>query len=368
MSGETAARVALNTVPFLTADVFHRLMISFGSARESLRASAGDLASVEGVSGTMAKQIKSMDHQKIAQKEFEFATNAGARIVTLGEEGYPAPLANVYAPPPVLSIQGQWRTQDEISIAIVGTRAATTYGKLMTEKLTNDLVSAGFTIVSGLARGIDGAAHRSALNAGGRTLAVLGCGLNIYYPPEHRELQKKIPGRGAIISQFSFAAGPGKTLFPQRNRVISGLTMGTLVIEAPDKSGALITAYSALEDNREVFAVPGPISSKKSEGTNKLIKKGHAKLVQTVEDIIEEMPDHVADSIRTRQASLPIEERVELSEEENLLVNILDHETKHIDTIATDVGLPLNKVSAILLSLELKGLVKQIAGKMFVRI
>jgi len=368
MIEETTVRVALNTIPFLTADVFHRLLASFGSARESVCANTEDLASIKGVSGALAKQIKSMDHQKIAQRELEFAANAGARIVTFGEEGYPAPLANVYAPPPVLSIQGQWKAQDEISIAIVGTRAATTYGKLITEKLTNDLVSAGFTIVSGLARGIDGTAHRTALNAGGRTIAVLGCGLNIYYPPEHRELQNKIPDRGAVISQFPFATGPGKTQFPQRNRVISGLAMGTLVIEAPDKSGALITAYSALEDNREVFAIPGPISSKKSEGTNKLIKKGHAKLVQTVEDIIEEMPDYVTDSIRSRQTILPLAERVELSSEENLLVNILDHETKHIDAITTDVGLPLNKVSAILLSLELKGLVKQIAGKMFARV
>ncbi len=367
MSDERLCRIALNAAPYLHPVLFHRLLAAFGSAEEVFKSNKEDLACIEDVSETLAEQIKSVDPEQSARRELSYADKIGASIRLLGEEGYPESLVNVYSPAPVLSIAGEWKKEDEMSISVVGTRSPSNYGKLMTEKITNALVKAGFTIISGLARGVDGIAHRAALLAGGRTVAVLGCGLNIYYPPEHRELQRKIISHGAVISQFSFTTSPGKTLFPIRNRVISGLSQGTLVVEAPEKSGALITAYSALNDNREVFALPGPVNSKKNEGTNTLIKKGHAKLVQTVDDIVDEMPDYIRDSVKTRQVGLNLPEEVELTDDEKTIMHAVDNNEKHIDMVAADSGLPSNKVSAILLSLEIKGLVKQMAGKIFIR-
>jgi DNA processing protein len=316
----------------------------------------------------LVEKIRASDPVELAEKEIAYADKIGASIITMGEEGYPEPLLTAFAPPPVLSINGDWLKSDSVSIAVVGTRNPTNYGKIMTQKMTTALVNAGFTIVSGLARGVDGIAHRTAIEQGGRTTAMLGCGLNIYYPPEHRELQKQIPKHGAVMSQFSFTIRPGKTLFPIRNRVISGLSIGTLVIEAPEKSGALITAYSALNDNRDVFALPGPVNSRNSEGTNKLIKKGHAKLVQSVDDIIDELPDYIRDQTRTKQVSLNLQEVSKLTEDEKTVIGHIDNSERHIDHVAVNSGLPLSKVSAILLSLEIKGLVKQVAGKMFLRL
>jgi len=367
MSGDRECKIALNAIPYMHPVIFQKLTDACGSACEVFKTSKEDLARINDVPESLADKIRACDPVKMAESEIAYADKIGAYIITMGEEGYPKPLSSVFAPPPVLSINGQWRKEDSICIAVVGTRIPTTYGKIMTEKMSTSLVESGFTVISGLARGVDGVAHRAAIKAGGRTMAVLGCGLNIYYPPEHRKLQRAIPEHGAVISQFSFTTGPGKTLFPIRNRVISGLSLGTLVIEAPVKSGALITAYSALNDNRDVFALPGPVNSKKSEGTNKLIKKGHAKLVQSVDDIIEELPEYILGLAKPRQASLNLKEEARLTENEKTVIKHIDSNEKHIDQVAVNSGLPLNMVSAILLSLEIKGLVKQVAGKMFLR-
>jgi len=364
---EKLCRIALNTAPYLHPVIYHRLLAAFGSAHNVFAAAGDRLAGVKGVPEALAERIKKIDPVERGRGELALAEKLGVSIVTLGEEGYPGPLVNIFAPPPVLSIAGRWRERDELSLAVVGTRSPTTYGKMLAEQFSERLVQAGFVVVSGLAYGVDGVAHRAALKSGGRTVAVLGNGLNVYYPPAHRELQKKISASGAVISQFPLAAAPDRRQFPMRNRVIAGLTLGVLVIEAPAKSGALITAYEALDSNRDVFALPGPVNSKKSEGTNRLIKKGHAKLVQTVEDIIDELPGYLRETIETRQAALPLDMAEPMTDEEAHVAKILDNDEKHIDRIAADAGLPLQKVSAILLSLEIKGLVKQLAGKMFVR-
>lgn len=367
MSEEKLCRIALNTFSQVGSATFHRLMAAFGAASEVFRAGVEDLSRVEGVSERTAEIISKTDPVSTGGREVELAGKSDARIVTLQDDGYPAPLLNAYAPPPVLSIKGEWKKEDEASIAIVGSRSPTRYGRMITEKFSRELAEMGVTVVSGLARGVDGAAHRAAMAAGGRTVAVLGCGLNVYYPAEHRELQKKIPSHGAVISQFSFTARPDKLNFPMRNRVISGLALGVLVTEAAARSGALITAYAALDDNRDVFAVPGQINSPKSDGANALIKKGHAKLAQNVDDIIEELPDYAKKFIMEKQASLPFAGEEPITDEEAKALEAVGPQPKHIDAVAGELGLPTNMVSAILLALELKGRVKQMPGKLFIR-
>ncbi len=368
MNDERLCKIALNTVPFIGPVTFHRLIAAFGSVSETLQEKAENLSRVERVSRKMADQILRMDPISVARREIELAQKIGADIFTFGEEGYPEPLVNIYSPPPVIYMSGQWSEKDSTSIAVVGSRTPTGYGRSVAEKLVKDLTAKGLTIVSGLARGIDGVSHRAAIAANGRTIGVLGCGLNVYYPAEHRELQKKMAQHGAVISQFPITMGPDKMFFPMRNRVISGLSLGILVIEAAKKSGALITAYAALEDNREVFAVPGPVNSAKSEGTNQLIKKGHAKLVQNVDDILEELPEHIRKTLYDKQSELPLGREDPLSKNEIKIMTLVDHEEKHIDFLSGQSGLPSNSVSAILLALELKGKVKQLAGKQFVKI
>lgn len=366
MNGEDKSfRIALNATPFVGPVTFHRLVAAFGSARRVFAAGISDLKEVEGVSEGMARKIVETDPEKISLRELDLAEKLGASIVTVGDTGYPAPLVNAYSPPPVLSIKGEWKQSDQLSIAVVGTRSPTQYGRSQAEKLSSELARLGITIVSGLARGVDGVAHRAALAAGGRTVAVLGCGLNVYYPPEHRDMQKRIPESGCVISQFPMATRPDKVTFPMRNRIVSGLSLGTLVIEAPEKSGALITVYAAIEDNREAFAVPGPVNSPKSDGTNSLIKRGHAKLVSRVEDIIEDLPDYAKQWVTQRQGSLPLAPAVKLSAEEEIVMEALSAELQHIDVVTQACGLPPNMVSAILLSLELKGVARQAPGKMF---
>ena len=366
MNGEDKSfRIALNATPFVGPVIFHRLVAAFGSARDVFTAGISSLKEVEGVSEGLARKIVETEPEKTALRELARAEKLGARIVTLGDAGYPAPLINAYSPPPILSIKGEWKESDQLALAVVGTRTPTQYGRAQAEKPSSELARMGITVVSGLARGVDGVAHRAALSAGGRTIAVLGCGLNVYYPPEHRDLQKRIPENGCVISQFPMATGPDKVYFPMRNRVVSGLSLGTLVIEAPEKSGALITVYAALDDNREAFAVPGPINSTKSDGTNKLIKKGHAKLVQRVEDIIDDLPYYAKQWVTERQGSLALAPTVTLSAEEEIVMEALSPDGQHIDVITQACGLPPSMVSAILLTLELKGMARQAPGKLF---
>ncbi len=364
---ERHGAIALNSVPYLYPQVFWRLHNHFGSVGNILSAGETDLGAVKEVSAKMAQSIRGLDVEKAARRQIELAEQLGAIIITVIDEDYPDRLKTIFAPPPVLSLQGELTKADELSIAVVGMRKSTGYGRLMTERCAGELAESGITIVSGLARGIDGVAHRSAISAGGRTIAVLGNGLNVYYPPEHRKLQKEITQKGAVISQFPITASPDKRSFPLRNRTVVGLCAGVVVIEAAQKSGALITAYCALEENREVFAYPGQVNLKSSLGTNRLIQKGHAKLVLETKDILDELPSAFAEAGQ-KETKKRADDTSQLSIEEKLVLETMDEGMVHIDAISSAAGLPSNIVSAILLALELGGRVKQEPGAMYLRL
>ena len=289
---------------------------------------------------------------------------------------YPDILRHIYNAPGELFIDGEILASDSNAIAIVGTRHATDYGLRQCEKLSFDLAARGITVVSGMALGIDSAAHRGAIKAGGRTIAVLGSGLNNIYPPENRKLYGEIVKNGAVVSEYPPDTLPLKTNFPKRNRIISGMSKGVIVIEAPERSGALITANFALEQGREVFAMPGNISSAKSSGTNRLIKEG-AKLVEDVRDILEELK-YVMD-IKETESNLTIPGLPKpgigkpgivrsMSVEEGKIFEVLSDKPKSIDEIAKIIEIPVNKISETLLRLELKRLIKALPGENFIKV
>jgi DNA processing protein len=291
-------------------------------------------------------------------------------VTTLGEADYPEALRWIPEPPPVLYIWGTLQHEDSLAVAVVGSRKPSPYGQLAAQRLSADLAQYGFTVVSGLARGVDSLAHQGALQAGGRTIAVLGSGINVVYPPEHRRLYEAIRVQGAVVSEFPFDTKPDRWNFPRRNRIISGLTLGTLVIEASDQSGSLHTARHALEQGREVFAVPGRIDAPSSRGTNNLIKRG-AKLVEGLDDILEEFPEAVRLAVRQRgTAPRPLDTPqmpTDLTPDEARVLGSVPPEETHIEAIIHASQLPAQAVASILLTLELRGLVRQFPGKLFVR-
>jgi len=298
-------------------------------------------------------------------------TTAQAQLtIALADERYPAWLRAIPDPPAVLYCDGLPEPQDRQAVAIVGTRQATSYGLRVTETLARELSLMGFTIVSGLARGIDAAAHRAALAAGGRTIAVLGCGLDIAYPPEHTPLQAEIAGYGAVLTEFAHGTPPRPSHFPQRNRIISGLSLGVVIVEADENSGSLITARLALEQGREVFAVPGPIDAPLSLGPHGLIKQG-AKLVETVDDIVEELLPQIERPRRASNTSgkvLAVPELPDFSSEEQTVLALMSREPLHLDDLTERSHLTSAGVAGILLGLELKGVVRQLPGQRYCRL
>ena len=298
------------------------------------------------------------------------ASKALERIsIALADERYPAWLRAITDPPAVLYCDGRIEPQDRQAVAIVGARRATPYGLQATETLARELSGAGFTIVSGLARGIDAAAHRAALDAGGRTIAVRGSGLDVTYPPEHARLREEIAGCGAVLTEFPTGTQPKPSHFPQRNRIISGLALGVVVVEAAEDSGSLITARRALEQGREVFAVPGSIDAPLSRGPHGLIKQG-AKLVETVDDIVEELlPQLETAGVPKRRPGLPkAEDLPNLSPDERLLLDQMSREPLHLDDLTERSGLTPAGVAGILLGLELKDVVRQLPGQRYYRL
>ena len=286
---------------------------------------------------------------------------AGYRLLTWEMEQYPRYLREIPAAPPVLYLSGGLQVADEWAVAVVGTRRLTAYGRQVTRELVSGLVRSNVTVISGLARGIDGIAHKVALEMGGRTIAVLGSGLNCIYPPEHRELARRIVAekRGAILSEYALDTRPEAKNFPPRNRIISGLALGTIVVEAGERSGALITADFALEQNREVFAVPGNINSRASKGTNRLIQQG-AKLVTCVGDVLDELNLTMVPQQVAVQLALPE------SAEEAALLKHLSPQPIHVDELSRASGLPSAEVSSTLTLMELKGMVQQVGGMRYV--
>ncbi len=337
------------------------LLDRFGDPKRVLEASRRELARVDGIGEQLAGVIKETDVRGKVSRELKLIEEFNVSIVTIRDQSYPKNLRQIYDSPPLLYVRGNLQPRDDLAISMVGSRLATNYGRTVTERVAGDLARHGVTMVSGMARGIDSAAHRGALSVGGRTIAVLGCGVDIIYPRENRHLFEEIMAHGAVISEFPMSTPPEGVNFPRRNRIISGLSLGVVIVQASTRSGSLITARLALEQNRDVFAVPGNIGMAGTQGTNRLIKQG-AKLVESAEDILEEiLPRLRPPGSASEDGDLPLEE------EEERIFCLLEDEPIHIDSIIVQSGMSVSRVSAILLQLELKGLVQQLSGKRFVK-
>jgi DNA processing protein len=349
--------------------LFKRLIERFETPARVLSASRDQLTAVAGIAPRLAAAIGRALPPDDARREIDEARRRGWAIVPLTAAGYPLLLREIPDPPPFLYVAGRIDPSAR-HIALVGSRNATGYGLGITRQLARDLTAADVTVASGMARGIDTAAHWGALEGGGRTVAVLGCGLGTFYPPENRKLWQAIVARGAVLSELPINAAPEAHHFPARNRIISGLSLGTVVVEAARKSGSLITARLANEQGREVFAVPGSVQSYKSAGTHRLIQQG-AKLVASAADILEEFPyvfpAAAADADQTAGAGAP-EPAAGLSVEETRLWQALGPYPTHIDDLARSLCLAAGQLAGLLLQLELKGLVRQSPGMHFERI
>ncbi len=357
---------ALNRVSFLGPVRIAALLERFGSSREAWKASPGaigEIGALRGYTGRLLKERRQIDPQQEWQRLQELQIDC----IAYRSPDYPPLLKEIAQPPPLLYCRGPQLNSGELAVAIVGSRRCTFYGKEVARRLAGELAAAGLTVVSGMALGIDTAAHEGVLESGGITVAVLGCSVERCYPPANRSLRDRLIREGAVISEFPLDTGPLPHHFPRRNRIISGLSLGTIVVEAPVKSGALITAFYALEQNREVFAVPGNIGSPYSRGCHRLIKEG-ARLVETAADIIEELGLDPAGSSAAREAAAASEKKVAaLDEAERALLELIPYRPQHIDELIRRSGEGAARAGANLLSLELKGLIRQLPGKYFVR-
>lgn len=360
--------LALSFIKDVGPITIKRLLSVFHSPQGVLRATFNELRDIDDISEQRAKRIYEFNEWKKVEQEINAIKNSAIRIIKYTDDDYPENLRQIEDSPILLYVKGSLVKEDKYAVAMVGSRNMTPYGKKITEAIASELASYGLTIVSGMARGIDAVSHISALKAGGRSIAVLGSGLDNPYPPENMKLFESLSNNGCVISEFPLGTPPNKENFPKRNRLISGLSLGVIVVEAAINSGSLITANYALEQNREVFAIPGNISSRNSEGTNALIKKG-AKLVQKVDDILEEITPHLKGFLCSAKNSGGIFSEnphgLEITDEEKAICNILGSEPKHIDLIAREINIQPARLLGLLLSLEIKGIVKQAEGKRF---
>ena len=350
--------VALSLIPGIGRARFSSLEQHFGDMERAWQAGAAELKAA-GLDGRVVEAILSARQRISPDAEMERLERHRVRALTWNDASFPPRLKEIYDVPPVLYVRASLHPEDEWAVAVVGTRRPTLYGREATERIVGDLVRSGVTIVSGLARGIDAVAHRAALDAGGRTIAVAACGLDIVYPADHVRLAQAIMEQGALVSDYPLGTRPRSEHFPRRNRIMSGLSLGTLVIEAGEHSGALITARLALEQNREVFAVPGSILSPSSRGTNRLIQDG-AKLVTEARDVLEEL------NLTSIGEQLEMRELIPADETESLLLRHLSMEPLHIDELRRHSGLPIATVSSTLAVMELKGMVRQVGSMNYV--
>lgn len=345
--------VALSQAPGIGNARFKVLIKHFEKAEKVWKAPDQLLKKI--LDPTVYENFNSFRQKTDPQKLISEIENKNIQIISSLDSNYPEKLKEISDPPAVLYVRGELKPEDNVALGVVGTRKITSYGREVTELLVRQLSQTSLTIVSGLARGVDSLAHKTALENGARTLAVLGCGVDIIYPPENTNLAKEILKNGAIISEIKPGVEPSRGYFPARNRIISGLSLGVLVTEADEKSGSLITASLALEQNREVFAVPGPIYSKLSKGPSDLIKQG-AKLVTNVEDILEEL--NLNKDFKKAQAKTIKAE----SKEEELILSILENENKHIDQIVRETKLSQDKLNQVLITMELSGKIKNLGS------
>jgi DNA processing protein len=364
-------------VPGIGPILFGRLIERFGSAQAAMGAGATMLEQVEGIGRSTAGEVARERDRTDVSAEVELAERHGVRILCREDDEFPMPLRHIPDPPICLYLMGRLDRADALSIAIVGSRRCTHYGREQSYRFGERLARCGMTVVSGLARGVDSQAHRGALVAGGRTIAVLGNGLASIYPPEHADLAREIAGHGAVISELPMSTSPDKGNFLPRNRVIAGLSLGVLVIEAARRSGSLTTARLATEYDREIFALPGRVDSEFSSGTNAMIRDSHAKLVTCPEDIIDELGE-VGGALKkdegAAESGSPDEQEARrnalvprLSHEERRVYDTLNSEELSIEEIADAAELPAAKAASTLISLQLKGLARQLPGNLFVR-
>lgn len=352
--------VGFNLVKGIGAVRLRNLIQHFGDVETAWHASPQEMRAA----GLGPKLIETMQQVRAGvslELVWERVHSLGIQVLTWEDEAYPRRLKEIDQPPPVLYLRDNLQPEDEWAVAIVGTRGITAYGRQVTAEIASVLARRGVTVISGLARGVDAEAHKATLNAGGRTLAVLGSGVDQIYPPEHRQLADQIIASGALMSDYAPGTPPDGVNFPPRNRIISGLSMAVIVIEAGERSGALITAEFAADQGREVFAVPGNINAPKSVGCNRLIHQG-ARPLLTPEDVLESLDLASFQQQRVARAVLPKDEV------EARLLSVLTREPMHVDDIRARVDMPIEKVSATLALMELKGMVRQLGGMNFVAI
>jgi DNA processing protein len=361
---ELARWVALSRVQGLGCVSFKKLAGHFGDPTQALSASTAALAEIPGLDQSVIDGLRNFSAWDEAEKEIIRAEKAAVKIVPFTDSSYPARLRMIPDPPPLLYLKGEIRREDEKAVAVVGSRSTSDYGRRVARDLCRGLASLGFTVVSGMARGIDGTAHETSLNAGGRTIAVLGSGVDRVYPAEHDKLYRRISENGAVISEFPMGTRPLAFNFPARNRLISGLSLGVVVVEATEKSGSLITAALALEQGREVFAVPGEVGASRSRGVHRLIRQG-AKLVETVDDIMEEIAPQLlvrsGKAVSAPRRTLP----QNLGDEFQRIFDLFQERPLQIDEVIESSGCSPSRVSEILLKLELQGYIKQLPGKKY---
>lgn len=350
--------VGFNLVRGIGAVRLKNILDHFGNLEIAWNAPAGAFISA-GLPARVVENFLQVRNQVNLDVVMKKISSQGVQVLTWEDEAYPKRLKEIAQPPPVLFVRGSINVEDDWAVSVVGTRRVTPYGRQVATEIARFLAQNGVTVVSGLARGVDAIAHQTAIQAGGRTMAILGSGVDVIYPPEHRKLADEIIKQGAVISDYPLGTQPEGSNFPPRNRIIAGLSLATIVVEAGEKSGALITAEFAVEQGREVFAVPGSILTPQSEGTNHLIEQGARPLLRMTEILdalkLEQIPEKQA----TRKT-------IAASVEEKQLLNCLNQEPKHIDEICNLSGLPIQAVSATLTMMELKGLVIQVGGMNYV--
>ena len=352
--------VGLNLVKGIGSVRFSSLLDYFGDAETAWNASPADLRDT-GLPAKIIETFLGKRSDTVLDQLWEKIVNQNITVLTWDDETYPRRLKEINQPPPVIYVRGSLKIEDEWSIAVVGTRRVSPYGRQAAEEIASGLARNGLTVVSGLARGIDAIAHQTALKSGGRTIAVLGCGVDRIYPPEHRRLAAQMIEQGAVISDYPLGTPPEGVNFPPRNRIISGLSMAVAIIEAGERSGALITASFAADQGRDVFALPGSIFSPQSAGTNRLIDAGAFPLL-SIQSILDVLNLALVHEKQTASRVLPA------NETEASLLAVLSHDPQHVDEIRNRSDLPIQKVTASLTLMELKGLVRQVGGMKYVRV
>ena len=361
---EKQSLIALNLVKGLGSIKIKALLEHFKSALNVFGASSGELKKIEGISSKIVSAIAKIKNSREFKEELELIEKNNIKAITINDENYPKNLKEIYDPPIVLYVKGDILACDDTAVGIVGSRRASYYGLSFAERIAYELSNLGITVVSGMARGIDTKAHRGVLRAKGRTLAVLGSGLNNIYPPENKRLSEEITQFGAVVSEFPLNTKPLAGNFPRRNRIISGLSLGIVVVEAARNSGALITARLGLEQGREIFSVPGRVDSRISYGTNQLIREG-AKLLNSIDDILEELKPRLKEKLQSKEDETLVPKR--LNEIETSIYSSLTTEPMHVEEIVKGSNLELSTTLSYLLQLELKGLIRKLPGELFVR-